>query len=100
MAKLDFIPDVVQAVAGDNYIVFAYMNDGTVRLADVKPLLQKGNIFDKLKDKAFFESVTVMNNTVAWDLSGIRGPYNCIDLDPCMIDECPIIADPLSEATA
>lgn len=98
MNKLDFIPDVVQATAGDDFTVYAYLNDGTVRLVDIKPFIERGNLFEKLKDRDFFESVTVMNNTVAWDLSGTRDPYNCIDIDPCMIGECQIVADPLAEA--
>lgn len=98
MNEQDFIPDVVQAVPGDDLTVYAYLNDGTVRLIDMKPLVEKGNIFEKLWDREFFESVTVMNNTVAWDLSGVRDPYNCIDLDPCMIGECQIVADPMEEA--
>lgn len=98
MNELDFIPNVVQAVPGDNFTVYAYLNDGTVRLVDIKPLIEQGNLFEKLKDREFFENVTVMNNTVAWDLSGVRDPYNCIDLDPCMISECQIVADPLAEA--
>lgn len=101
MFENDFVPCVVQAVPGENYTVYAYMNDGSVRLVDVKPLIAKGNLFKKLKDKDFFDSVTVMNNSVAWDLSGVRDPYNCIDLDPCMVGECPVVADPLNtEATA
>lgn len=74
---------LVQATAGDDFTVYAYLNDGTVRLVDIKPLIEQGNLFEKLKDIDFFESVTVMNNTAAWDLSGVRDPYNCIDLDPC-----------------
>lgn len=39
--KLDprFYPEVYQAVAGKDYTVYAYMNDGSVRKFDVKPLI-------------------------------------------------------------
>ena len=42
--KLDqrFYPEVYQAVAGENYTVYAYMNDGSVREFDVKPLIKQG----------------------------------------------------------
>lgn len=95
---MEFIPEVFQAVPGDNFTVYAYMNDGSVRMLDMKPIIAQGGIFEKLKDIDFFNSVTVMNNTVAWDLSGVRDPYNCIDIDPCGIAECPVIADPISVA--
>ena len=54
-------------------------------------------MFEKLKDVDFFKTVTVMNNTVAWDLSGVRDPSDCIDIDPCTIAECPTVSDPLEE---
>ena len=50
--KLDqrFYPEVYQAVAGNNYTVYAYLNDGSVREFDVKPLIKKGGIFKKIED--------------------------------------------------
>ena len=50
--KLDqrFYPEVYQAVAGENYTVYAYMNDGSVREFDVKPLIKQGGIFKKIED--------------------------------------------------
>ncbi len=97
MRNTDLMPEVLQAVPGEDFTVYAYMNDGAVRLVDMKPLIARGNLFEKLKNIDFFNSVTVMNNTIAWDLSGVRDPYNCIDIDPCNIEECPIVADPLEK---
>lgn len=85
----DVFPAVVQAVAGEDYIVFAYMADGTIKQYDVKPLIEKGGIFEKLRDKEFFtERLTVLNDTVAWDLSGDHDPEECIDIDPFTIEGC------------
>lgn len=97
MSKLDFIPDVVQTIAGEDFTVYAYMTDGFVHLLDMKPLIERGGVFEKLKDIDFFKTVTVMNNTVAWDLSGDRDPSDCIYIDPCTIAECPVVSDPLEE---
>lgn len=97
MRNTDLMPEVLQAVPGEDFTVYAYMNDGAVRLVDMKPLIARGNLFEKLKNIDFFNSVTVMNNTIAWDLSGVRDPYNCIDIGPCNIEECPIVADPLEK---
>lgn len=91
-----FFPKVLQAVAGENYTVYAYMNDGTVRLVDMKPLIAQGGIFEQLADDDFFVSrLTVLNDTVAWDLTGAHDPAVCIDIDPFTVAEMPIIADPL-----
>ena len=37
----NIFPAVVQALAGDNFTVYAYMRDGTVRLYDMKPMIEK-----------------------------------------------------------
>ena len=62
------IPKVVQAVAGQNFSVYAYFHDGTVRLLDALPLIQKGGVFVPLQNSDFFrDRLTVINDTVAWD---------------------------------
>lgn len=96
---MDLIPKVVQAVAGENFTVYAYFSDGTIRLLDTKPLLEKGGVFAPLKDAEFFsQRLTVLNDTVAWDVNGDRDPCACVDLDPCEIYEsCRAVADPLRE---
>ncbi len=99
---MDFIPQVVQAVAGEDYTVYVYFSDGTVRLLDAKPLVRRGGVFSPLTDKRFFkERLTVLNDTVAWDIAGTLDPTACVDLDPCTLyDDCPIVADPLEGASA
>lgn len=92
-------PRVVQAVAGADRTVYAYMNDGTIHLVDMKPLIKKGGVFDRLKDDSFFaDRLTVMNETVAWDVTGTHDPTKCLDIDPFVISECPVVADPLETA--
>ena len=93
-------PKVLQSIAGENFTVYAYMQDGTVRLYDAKPLISKGGIFEPLKDEVFFkERLTVLNDTVAWDLSGKMDPCECIDIDPFTVAECPVVADPLKSVS-
>ncbi len=48
----------------------------------MKPLLEK-EIFAALKDITFFmDTCTIMNDTLAWDVSGNRDNFMCIDIDP------------------
>lgn len=85
----NIFPAVVQAVAGEDYTVYAYMADGTIKLYDAKPLISRGGVFEKLRDNDFFtERLTVLNDTVAWDLSGNCDPAECIDIDPFTIESC------------
>lgn len=101
MSNLDktlFYPLVLQVVPTDNFEVYAYFNDGSVRLFDVKPLLKPGTVFEPLMDINTFKSkLTVINYTVAWDMGGNRDPYKCIDLDPFVIFEQPMVDDPLEK---
>ncbi|MCD8337216.1 MAG: DUF2442 domain-containing protein [Lachnospiraceae bacterium] len=96
-SRLDFrffSPEVYQAVAGKNFIVYAYMNDGSVREYDVKPLIKSGGVFKVLEDERIFrQKLTVLNGTVAWDIGGNRDAYRCIDIDPCEIFDSPVVAD-------
>lgn len=90
-----FYPEVFQAVAGKDYIVYAYLNDGSIRKVDIKPLLVGDcGVFEPLKDKDIFKNtITVIGNTIAWDLTGNRNEYDCIDIDPFFVFESPTVAD-------
>ena len=94
------IPKVVQVLPGSDFTVYVDFLDGALRALDVKPLLEKGGVFTPLRDEETFRnSLTVLNDTAAWDLDGNRDPSTCIDLDPCeLYDHCPAVEDPLSEA--
>lgn len=96
---MEILPSVLQAIPGDDYTVYAYCNDGAIRLVDVKPLIAKGGVFAPLADKTFFEErLTILNSSVAWDMTGSRDETACIDLDPFVIFEtAPIVEDPLAE---
>ncbi len=94
--KLDarFYPEIYQAVAGKNYMVYAYLSDGSVREFDVKPLINQGGVFQKIEDETIFrDTLTILNGTVAWDIAGNRNEYECIDIDPMTIFKCPIVPE-------
>ena len=88
---------VVQVYPTDDYKVYLYFIDGAIKLFDARELITQG-IFIKLQDKEFFKNFcTVLNNTLAWDLSGNYDAGNCLDLDPDNLYEtCQIVKDPLN----
>lgn len=75
-------PKIVQVVPTEEYTVYVYFEDGKIVCYDVKPLLEK-EVFAALKETAFFmNACTIMNDTLAWDMSGNRDNSKCIDIDP------------------
>ncbi len=76
------IAQVLQVIPAENYKVYLYFSDGRVKVYDASHLVGKG-VFKKLVDKDFyFNRCTVLNGTLAWDVTGDFNPYECIDLDP------------------
>ncbi len=99
---MDLYPNIVQAVAGEDFTVFAYCEDGAIRLVDIKPLLAKAGVFTPIADPVFFrERLTILNDTVAWDMTCGRDETACVDLDPYEIyAAAPIVDDPLETRAA
>ena len=95
--EMDYFPQVVQAVAGEDHTVYAYFSDGTVRKADVGPLVERGGACARLADRSFFtDRLTVLNDAVAWDVTGDLDETKCIDLDPReLYGNSPVVDDPL-----
>lgn len=54
----------------------------------MKPFWEKEGVFRPLKNREIFEkTLTVIGNTVAWDLTGDRAEYKCIDIDPFLFSK-------------
>lgn len=91
-----FFPQVLQVVPNEEFGLYVYFNDGSVRFYDMEPLLNPGTVFEKLRDISIFRSkLTILNGTVAWDINGNRDSRDCIDIDPLVIFESPMVDDPL-----
>ncbi len=70
------------------------MNDGAMRALNMKPLIENGGVYEPLKDPEIFQKkLTVIGYTVAWDLDGSRDEYRCIDVDPFVVFNSPVVDD-------
>ena len=75
-------PDIVQVVPHEDHTVSVYFCDGKIVVYDVRPKLEMG-VFRQLADISFFmERCTIMNDTLAWDITGTGDNTKCIDIDP------------------
>ena len=62
--------DIVQVIPYEDYTVYVYFEDGKIVCYDAKPLLDK-KVFAPLKNIDFFmNACTILNDTLAWDVSG------------------------------
>ena len=87
---------VVQVVPREDYTIYVYFADGAVKKYSVSHLVGRG-VFKALEDVGWYlDRCTVLNGTVAWDLSGHYDPRDCIDLDPdTLYAEAADVSDPL-----
>ena len=73
---------VVQVVPTEDYKVYVYFEDGKIVCYDAKNLLDM-KVFEPLKDvNIFMNTCTVLNDTLAWDISENRDVTTCLDIDP------------------
>ncbi|KJS21428.1 MAG: hypothetical protein VR72_10415 [Clostridiaceae bacterium BRH_c20a] len=86
---------VLQVVPTDDYKVYIYFADGKIKLFDASEIIKKG-VFRQLQNLDLFKnSCTVLNDTLAWDLTGKFDPSNCLDLDPEeLYNSCPEVKEP------
>lgn len=76
-------PKLFQVLPADDYKVYLYYDNGEIKLYDCAWILNESGVFEKIHDiSAFKELCTIMNNTLAFDVSLVRDPCNCIDICP------------------
>lgn len=90
---------VVQVIPRDDFKVYVYFTDGNIKLYDAAPQIAKGGIANQISNiEAFKSKCTVMNHTLAWDLSGDFDETKCLDLDPDnLFLQSQSVEDPLAE---
>jgi hypothetical protein len=86
---------IIRVYPTEDFKVYLYFTDGKIKLFDAKELVNQG-IFQQLRnEEKFKETCTVLNDTLAWDLSGKRDPSDCLDLDPEeLYEKCPDVEEP------
>ncbi|MBO4863696.1 MAG: DUF2442 domain-containing protein [Eubacterium sp.] len=81
------IPSVVRVEPHKDYTVTVIFDDGKSVVFDASSLVGKG-VFGPLKDiNTFTERCVILNDTLAWDLSGDYDTTSCLDIDPITLYE-------------
>ncbi|BCV22915.1 DUF2442 domain-containing protein [Moorella sp. Hama-1] len=64
-----------------NYAIICQFVDGKVTRYHMQNMLS--GVFAPLRDKEVFKNtLTILDNTAAWDLTGKRDETNCLTIDP------------------
>jgi len=75
-------PKVVQVIPMEDYSVYVYFEDGKIVCYDMSHMIDK-DVFRSLKNMdIFMNTCTVLNDTLAWDISMNRDNTTCLDIDP------------------
>ena len=92
---MEYMPEVIQVIPTNDYKVYVYFDDGSIKLYDASSLVLEG-VFKPLKDTdKFINCCTVLNGTLAWDLIGNYDENKCLDIDPFEIyDNCEDVPEP------
>ena len=98
---MEMIPKVLQAIAGQDHLVYIYFHDGTVRLYDASPLLEKGGVFAPLRGRRHLPGTP--HRSQRYGCLGFgRKPATqppALTWTPCeLYESCPVVEDPLKEA--
>ncbi len=81
----DYLPEVLQVIPDNNYRVYLYFDDGSIKLYDASNLVTQG-LFTPLQNiNTFKNCCTVLNGTLAWDLEGNYDEEKCLDVDPFVL---------------
>jgi hypothetical protein len=89
-------PKVVQVIPMRDYSVYVYFEDGKIVHYDMSKMFEK-DAFYRLKDIDFFmDRCTVMNDTLAWDISGCWDNTTCLDIDPDTLYQLPCVKEAIA----
>ncbi|MCL2079777.1 MAG: DUF2442 domain-containing protein [Oscillospiraceae bacterium] len=81
-------PKLFQVLPTDDFKVYLYYDNGEIKQYDCAWVLRENGVFSEIHDIATFMDVcTIMNGTLAFDISRIRDPYSCIDICPDTVYE-------------
>lgn len=87
---------IIRVEACSNYHLRLYFDNGEIKVFNVQPLIEKGNIFQYFQSVDRFNSVYLNDGVVCWDIdpavdSNIEW-NNRIDLSPdtCYVESKPI----------
>lgn len=76
-------PALYQVLPTDDYKVYLYYDNGEIKLYDCNFILENKRLYGKIQQIEDFKRLcTIMNRTLAFDISEKFDPCNCIDFCP------------------
>lgn len=70
------VPNIIEVKPLENYCVYLKFENGEEKVYDVKNEINSIKFYEKLKDKTYFNNVTTMGDTIAWENGEDIAPEN------------------------
>lgn len=83
--------EILQVIPRADFKVFICYENNVVRLFDANILLESYPILNDIN--FFINRCTILNDTLAWDVSGTMDDTLCIDIAPEAIELSPIVTE-------
>ncbi len=76
-------PNLYQVLPTDDFKVYLYYDNGEIKLYDCSFIFKEEKLYNPITKITDFKRLcTIMNNTLAFDISEEFDPCNCIDICP------------------
>lgn len=76
-------PKLFQVLPKHDFTVILFYDNGEIKRYDCNWIKTESGVFRQIHELSRFKDLcTIMNGTLAWDISEKRDPYNCIDICP------------------
>ena len=76
-------PKLFQVFPQNDFTIILFYDNGEIKRYDCNWIQSESGVFGQIQELSRFKDLcTIMNGTLAWDISEKRDPYNCIDLCP------------------
>ncbi len=84
MSKNYETPDIIGAIALDNYLIYLKYATNEEKIYDMKKLINENKFYDQLKDKKYFKDLKTRGDSIEWkngeDVAPENLYYNSIEL--------------------
>lgn len=70
------VPNIIEVKPLENYYIYLKFENGEEKVYDVKKEINSIKFYERLKDKAYFENLKILGDTIVWENGEDIAPEN------------------------